>query len=306
MEVKKLVKLGYMQPGKCVCINLIYFVPKVEFNLYFEATVFGWSAIKEGWSNFAQYLVARGLGDLYVNTDNDHVVLMGLVEDKIIRVGEPMALVDCKHINEANKGENGRSFQLDRFHPTLCSMQNLFELCPTADRYLGSQHIAYVAMAVESSAADNGYRAKLTRMVEHDECSESNMLEFGKECEQFHANRYVAASVESNGYAIMGESGEAPGDFNLLYTVGLSQFKGYEVYIKEAFPTYDMGIILREVTSLVDEGKSLVEIDTHLKQWERYKKHRPRLVLSRSVKPEQVFKHRVKGDFEIYRLMLDN
>lgn len=305
MEVKKLVKLGYMQPEKCVCINLVYFVPKVEFNLYFEATIFGWTAIKEGWSNFAQYLVARGLGDLYINTDNDHVVRMGLVDDKIIRVGEPMPLAECKHINDADKGENGRSFQLDRFHPTLSTMQNLFEICPTADQHLGSQLIAYVAMAVESSRPDNGYRTKLKELVDNGECSESNMLAFGRECENFHASRYVAASVESNGYAIMGESAEKPGDPNLLYTVGLSQFKGYEVYIKEDFPAYDMGIALREVTSLVDEGRTLVEIDAHLKQWERYKKYRPRLVLSRNVKPEQIFKHRVKTDFDIYRLMLD-
>lgn len=305
MVVKKLVKLGYMQPEKCVCINLIYFVPKVAFNLYFEATVFGWSAIKEGWSNFAQYLVARGLGDLYINTDNDHVVRMSLINDEIVRVEEPVLLADCKHINDANKGEEGRSFQLDRFHPTLCTMQNLFEICPTADKFLGSQLIAYVAMAVESSRPDNGYRTKLQGMVDNDECSESNMIAFGKECETHHANRYVAASVESNGYSIMGESGEKPGDPNLLYTVGLSQFKGFEVYIKEDFPAHDLGQILREVTSMVDEGRTILEIDTHLKSWERYKKYRPRLVMSRSVKPEQVFKHRVKTDFDIYRLMMD-
>jgi hypothetical protein len=305
MEVKKLVKLGYMQPEKCVCINLIYFVPKVEFNLYFEATVFGWSAIQEGWSNFAQYLVARNLGDLYVNTDNDHVVRKSLVDDAIISVGEPVLLADCKHINDANKGESGRTFQLDRFHPTVSTMQNLFEICPTAEQHLGAQHIAYVAMAVESAARDNGYRTKLQMMVDNGECSESNMIAFGQECERFHADRYVAASVESNGYSIMGESAEKPGDANLLYTVGLSQFKGYEVYIKEDFPAYDMGILLREVTSMVDEGRTLVDIDAHLKCWERYRKHRPRLVLSRNVKPEQVFKHRVKTDFDIYRLMID-
>lgn len=305
MEVKKLVKLGYMQPGKCVCINLIYFVPKVEFNLYFEATIFGWSAIKEGWSNFAQYLVARNLGDLYVHTDNDHVVRKSLVDDAIISVGEPVALEECKHINDANKGENGRSFQLDRFHPDLCMMQNLFEIYPEADKYLGSQLIAYVAMAVESSASDNSRRTKLQAMVDNGECSESNVIAFGQECERFHAERYVAASVESNGYSIMGESAEKPGDPNLLYTVGLSQFKGYEVYIKEDFPAYDMGILLREVTSMVDEGRTLMDIDIHLKHWERFRKYRPRLVMSRNVKPEQVFKHRVKTDFDIYRLMID-
>lgn len=305
MAVKKLVKLGYMQPGKCVCINLIYFVPNVEFNLYYEATIFGWSAIKEGWSNFAQYLVARGLGDLFVNCEGGMVAQMSLVDDKIIRVAEPVPLDECKHITDANKGENGRSFQLDRFHPTLSTMQSLFEIYPNAEQYLGSQLIAYVAMRVESTAPDNKYRTTLQRMVDNGECDEATMLEFGRECERAHADRYVAASVESNGYAIMGESGEKPGDANLLYTVGLSQFKGYEVYMKEDFPTYDMGIILREVTSLVEEGAALKDIDAHLKQWGRYRKQRPRLVMSRNTRIEQVFKHRVKSDFEVYRLMID-
>jgi hypothetical protein len=304
--VKKLVKLGDMFPGKCVCINLVYFVPTKEFNLYFEATVFGWSAIKEGWSNFAQYLVARGLGEMFINTDDGKVVRMGLVDDKITRIDEPVLQEDSKFLQDADKGDKGRTFQLDRFHATQSSMMNLFELCPTADKYLGSQMIAYLAMAVESSAKDNNYRQELIKLVEDDACTEENMLAFAARCEERHARRYVAASVESNGYSIMGQAAEKPGDPNSLYTVGLSQFgEGYEVYIIEDFPAFDMGLLMTEVTQCVVDGLKVDEINARLKESKRYKKKRPRLVRSRNVRVEEVFLHRVREKFDTYRLMLD-
>jgi hypothetical protein len=304
--VKKLVKLGYMIPGKCVCINLVYFVPTKEFNLYFEATVFGWSAIKEGWSNFAQYLVARGLGEMFINTDTGNVVRMGLVDNTITRIGEPVPMEECEYLKDADRADKGRSFQLDRFHPTLSSMQNLFELCPTADKFLGAQMIAYLAMAVESSAKDNAYRPELIKLVEDDACTEENMLDFAARCETRHARRYVAASVESNGYSIMGQAAEKPGDPNSLYTVGLSQFgEGYEVYVIADFPAFDMGLLMTEVTQCVVDGLKVDAINDRLKESKRYKKYRPRLVRSRNVRVEEVFHHRVREKFDTYRLMMD-
>jgi hypothetical protein len=304
--VKKLVKLGDMFPGKCVCINLVYFVPTKEFNLYFEATVFGWSAIKEGWSNFAQYLVARGLGEMFVNCEGGKVVRMGLVDDKIDRIDEPVLLEDSKFLQDADKGDKGRSFQLDRFHPTQSSMMNLFELCPSADKYLGSQSIAYAAMAVESSAKDNNYRQELIKLVEDDACTEENMQAFADRCEERHARRYVAASVESNGYSIMGTAADKSGDPNSLYTVGLSQFgENYEVYVIEDFPAFEMGMLMTEVTQCVVDGLKVGEINDRLKESTRFKKNRPRLVRSRNVRVEEVFLHRVREKFDTYRLMLD-
>lgn len=304
--MKKLVKLGDMFPGKCVCINLIYFVPTKEFNLYFEATVFGWSAIKEGWSNFAQYLVARGLGEMFINTDGGKVVRMGLVDNTITRIDEPVLLEDSVHIRDADKGDKGRTFQLDRFHPTQSSMMNLFELCPTADKFLGSQMIAYLAMAVDSSAKDNTYRQDLIKLVEDDACTEENMLAFAARCEERHARRYVHASVESNGYSIMGQAADAPGEPNSLYTVGLSQFgENYEVYLIEDFPAFEMGLLMTEVTQCVVDGLKVDEINDRLKESKRYKKNRPRLVRSRNVRVEEVFLHRVREKFDTYRLMLD-
>lgn len=304
--MKKLVKLGDMFPGKCVCINLVYFVPTKEFNLYFEATVFGWSAIKEGWSNFAQYLVARGLGEMFVNTADGKVVRMGLVGDTITRIDEPVLQEESKYLQDADKGDKGRSFQLDRFHPTLSSMMNLFEICPDADKFLGSQMIAYVAMAVESSAKDNNYRKELVMMVGDGECTEEKMLAFAAKCEERHARRYVAASVESNGYSIMGQAADAPGEPNSLYTVGLSQFgEGYEVYLIEDFPAFEMGLLMTEVTQCVVDGLKVDEINDRLKQSTRFKKNRPRLVRSRNVRVEEVFLHRVREKFDTYRLMLD-
>lgn len=304
--MKKLVKLGDMFPGKCVCINLVYFVPTKEFNLYFEATVFGWSAIKEGWGHFAQYLVARGLGEMFINTADGKVVRMGLVDDTITRIDEPVLQEECKYLQDADKGDKGRTFQLDRFHPTLSSMMNLFEICPNADKFLGSQMIAYLAMAVESSAKDNAYRKELVMMVGDDECTEEKMLAFAAKCEERHARRYVAASVESNGYSIMGQAADAPGQPNSLYTVGLSQFgENYEVYLIEDFPAFEMGLLMTEVTQCVVDGLTVVEINDRLKQSTRFKKNRPRLVRSRNVRVEEVFLHRVREKFDTYRLMLD-
>jgi hypothetical protein len=185
-------------------------------------------------------------------------------------------------------------------------MMNLFEICPDADKFLGSQMIAYVAMAVESSAKDNNYRKELVMMVGDDECTEEKMLAFAAKCEERHARRYVAASVESNGYSIMGQAADAPGEPNSLYTVGLSQFgEGYEVYLIEDFPAFEMGLLMTEVTQCVVDGLKVDEINDRLKQSTRFKKNRPRLVRSRNVRVEEVFLHRVREKFDTYRLMLD-
>jgi hypothetical protein len=161
-------------------------------------------------------------------------------------------------------------------------------------------------MAVESSAKDNTYRADLIKLVEDNNCTAETMDEFATRCQERHARRYIAASVESNGYSIMGTSAEKPGDPNSLYTIGLSQFgEGYEVYIKEDFPAFEMGLLMTEVTQCVTDGLKVDEINDRLKQSTRFKKNRPRLVRSRSVRIEEIFLHRVREEFDTYRLMLD-
>lgn len=295
-----------MKPEKCVCINLVYFVPKVAFNLYYEATVFGWSAIKEGWGNFAQYLVARGLGDMFVNTAEGLVVRMGLVGDTITRTADPVAMEESTHLVDADNGEAGRNFQLDRYHPTLCDMEGLFEIYPDADQFLGSQRMAYVAMAVRSTAVDNKLRQELISMVAGKECTEERIVAFSKICEDTHALRYVMESVNSNGYSIMGQAADKAGDPNSLYTVGLVNFgEGYEVYVQDDFPAFEMGILLTEVTNHVIDGLKVDQINERLKLMVKFKKYRPRLVRTRTVRIEEVFLHRLSDKFDTYRLMLD-
>lgn len=303
--MKQSVKLGFMQPDKCVCINLVYFVPKVAFDLYREANLFGWNAIQEGWANFTQYLVARGLGDLYIHTDTEHVVRMGLVEDKIIRTEEPVRVDECLHLKHADGGESTRLFQFDRFRPTPTARAGLFEIYPDADRYLGSQELVYVAMAVESRVADNTYRRDLIQMVAEGACTAASMRAFAETCEERQAKVHVEASVESNGYAILGKSAEEPTQPTRLYTVGLCQFENYEVYVNEVFPAYQLGVLMAKIALMVAEQRSIEAINDHLKGLPNFLKNRPRLIRSRTVKIEDMFVHRTREQFDAYRLMLD-
>lgn len=303
------IKLGFLKAGECVNINLMYFVPSVDFDLYSRASLFKWHRPSANWGEFATQLVADGFGSVYSHIDikdiTDPVGLYSGEEGKYVLVKGPFPITECEDILKADSLPDSRVFQLDRQAPTRMGINRLLEHSTAITEYLTTQYIAYLAAMVQDSKTEPEFGELIKAWSE--DPSREKALEIGKIAEGRYAMKRTRRLVEDGGYSISGFSGEKDGEPNILYSVGLAQNgPGYEIFCREKIRIEIMSTIINYAGRLAFEKHDIETVNAELAKFDDLKKYRPRLVLCRNEKIDKIFTYRLSDKFEVYRLMLDN
>lgn len=302
------IKLGFMKAGVCVNINLVYFVPNKDFDLYAKASLFKWQRPEAKWNEFAMHLVADDFGSIYSHVDVPDIASpVGLYTregDKYGLVKGPMPMSECLDMMDADKYSDSRVFQIDTYSPTRMGINRLLECSSEIVTELTAQYVAYLAAMVQDKITEGKYADMVLQWNESP--SRKTALDIGKDAEGTYAMKRTKRIVEDGYYSVSGFSGEQSGDANILYTVGLSQnASGYEVFCREKVRIEIMSELMSHTAKLVFEHKEVLKVNQELQKFDDMKRYRPRLVLCRNEKIDAIFTYRLSDKFEVYRLMID-